>query len=354
MKQFLNPRNDWMFKQIFGSERNKDVLIGFLNAVFEGVHDPIEEVEFLSPHQNSAIGMFKESIVDITCTDTKNRKFIVEMQCYNDPHFLQRACVYSSRAYADQLIKQDKNDGSNEQGYEQAAEDNEQTIAEKQKAAKKAKELSYEQLKPVIFLAILSNYTLSNADEYISHNKILDIKTHVNHIKEFSYSFIELDHFNKSFEESQTVLDKWCYFFKNAQVINVEDLDEIKNDYPLISKAYDTLAFGNLTPEEFEEYWHSELDMNTAKSILWGAEQKGKAEGLAEGIEIGKAEGEAKGKAEGLAEGEYKKAREMALAMLEDGTSIEKVSLYTKLPVEEVQKLLKEPRGIPTRKKNWW
>ncbi|MDR0633272.1 MAG: Rpn family recombination-promoting nuclease/putative transposase, partial [Holosporales bacterium] len=44
-----------MFKQVFGKERNKDVLIGFLNAVFDGVHEPIEDVEILPSHQDPDI-----------------------------------------------------------------------------------------------------------------------------------------------------------------------------------------------------------------------------------------------------------------------------------------------------------
>ncbi|MDR1207833.1 MAG: Rpn family recombination-promoting nuclease/putative transposase, partial [Holosporales bacterium] len=36
MERLLNPRNDWMFKKTFGSMPNMDILIDFLNAVFEG------------------------------------------------------------------------------------------------------------------------------------------------------------------------------------------------------------------------------------------------------------------------------------------------------------------------------
>jgi predicted transposase YdaD len=69
------------------------------------------------------------------------------------------------------------------------------------------------------------------------------------------------------------------------------------------------------------------------------AERKGKAEGLAEGLAEGKAEGKAEGLAEGLAEGEAKGKRETAIAMLADGLSVEKISSYTGLSVEEVDAL---------------
>ena len=34
LAKFLNPKNDLAFKRIFGSERNKDILIHFLNDIF--------------------------------------------------------------------------------------------------------------------------------------------------------------------------------------------------------------------------------------------------------------------------------------------------------------------------------
>ena len=33
--KFLDPKNDYAFKRIFGTEKNKDILIDFINAVVE-------------------------------------------------------------------------------------------------------------------------------------------------------------------------------------------------------------------------------------------------------------------------------------------------------------------------------
>ncbi len=46
--QFLNPKTDFAFKKIFGSEESKDVLISFLNALLD-LSSPycIEDIEFL-------------------------------------------------------------------------------------------------------------------------------------------------------------------------------------------------------------------------------------------------------------------------------------------------------------------
>ena len=52
IKKYLNPQNDVAFKRIFGTEKNKDILIAMLNAVLKSqLHTPITQVSFLSPFQ---------------------------------------------------------------------------------------------------------------------------------------------------------------------------------------------------------------------------------------------------------------------------------------------------------------
>lgn len=31
--KFLDPKNDYLFKRLFGTEKNKDILIHFINSV---------------------------------------------------------------------------------------------------------------------------------------------------------------------------------------------------------------------------------------------------------------------------------------------------------------------------------
>ena len=33
--RYIDPMLDWSFKRLFGTEVNKDILIGFLNVVFQ-------------------------------------------------------------------------------------------------------------------------------------------------------------------------------------------------------------------------------------------------------------------------------------------------------------------------------
>jgi hypothetical protein len=66
LSKFLDPKNDVAFRKIFGSEKNKDILLHFINDMikFRG-SDPIIEVTFLTPIQDPEIISKKSSIVDI-------------------------------------------------------------------------------------------------------------------------------------------------------------------------------------------------------------------------------------------------------------------------------------------------
>ncbi|WP_038249399.1 PD-(D/E)XK nuclease family transposase, partial [Wolbachia endosymbiont of Glossina morsitans morsitans] len=49
LSKFLDPRNDLCFKKIFGTEKNKNILIHFLNDILGFTEiNAIQEVEFLS------------------------------------------------------------------------------------------------------------------------------------------------------------------------------------------------------------------------------------------------------------------------------------------------------------------
>lgn len=58
--ELLSPKVDFVFKRIFGAEENKDVLVNFLNAVFEDSGEQlVADVEILNPFLN------KEALSDL-------------------------------------------------------------------------------------------------------------------------------------------------------------------------------------------------------------------------------------------------------------------------------------------------
>jgi len=81
LSKFLDPKNDVAFRRIFGTEKNKDILIHFLNDIlsFTG-KNAIQDIEFLSTIQDPEIAAKKQSIVDVLCRDSTGVQWIIEMQ----------------------------------------------------------------------------------------------------------------------------------------------------------------------------------------------------------------------------------------------------------------------------------
>ena len=47
-ERYINPYTDFGFKKLFGTEMNKDLLISFLNALFNGTKQEITDVQYLN------------------------------------------------------------------------------------------------------------------------------------------------------------------------------------------------------------------------------------------------------------------------------------------------------------------
>ena len=88
LSKFLDPKNDVAFKKIFGTEKNKDILIHFLNDMITFKDSgKIVDVTFLKTNQDPEIAAKKTSLVDILCKDEKGSLYIVEMQVAKEKGF---------------------------------------------------------------------------------------------------------------------------------------------------------------------------------------------------------------------------------------------------------------------------
>src|SRR3990167_3267722 len=288
--KFLDPKNDFAFKKIFGTEKNKDILIHFLNDMLTFKEKyPIEDVTFLKTVQDPETAAKKTSIVDILCRDEKGNQYIVEMQVVKEKGFEKRAQYYAAKAYVSQMVEKGK----------------------------------YEDLKEVIFLAITDFIMFPKRKEYKSEHVILDIDTHDHHLRDFSFTFFELPKFHKSINELSNVVEKWLYFFKHAEETSEKDLYKIIGQDEIIERAY----------EELNRFSWNEAELNTYEQ-----EQKYEWDQIAimdqkydEGIE--------KGREEGREEGKYERNMEIAKSLLLQGVNIETIAKATTLSKEEISKL---------------
>src|SRR5436305_7430888 len=101
---FADPKTDFVFKRIFGSEVHKPLLIELLNALLElaGEHRLVD-LKYLSPEQHVPVEELKLSLVDVKCFDDRGRHYVVEMHVLNVEGFEKRVVYNTSKAYVTQL-----------------------------------------------------------------------------------------------------------------------------------------------------------------------------------------------------------------------------------------------------------
>ncbi|WP_250295043.1 Rpn family recombination-promoting nuclease/putative transposase [Wolbachia endosymbiont of Oedothorax gibbosus] len=296
LSKFLDPKNNFAFKRIFGTEKNKDILIHFLNDILDLTGEAeIKDVEFQNPIQNPKIAAKKESIVDVLCRDSKGVQTIIEMQVARTTGFEKRAQYYAAKAYSDQADIGDQ----------------------------------YEDLKEIIFIAITDFVLFSDEADYISDHIILNKFTHKHKLKDLRFIFIELPKFPKTKEDQlENIVEKWCYFFRYANKTSEEDLKKIVGSDEIIGRAYNELNQYSWTREERAIYDQAKKREDDNVSCL---KQK-----LHEGIEKGREEGIQIGHEKGRKEREF----EVAKNLLKAGVSIDIIAQTTGLTVNEVKDLI--------------
>jgi predicted transposase/invertase (TIGR01784 family) len=306
--KFLDPKNDFCFKKIFGSEKNKDILIHFLNDMLVFKENlPIQNVTFLKTIQEPEIAVQKTSIVDVLCKDERGNQYIVEIQVAKEKGFEKRAQYYAAKAYCSQAHA-----GG-----------------------------SYADLKEIIFLAIADFVVFPNKAAYKSDHIVLDKETCENDLKDFSFTFLELPKFNKTINNLETIIEKWAYFFKHAETTSEHDVQKIIEGDDIMERVYEELNRFSWNEEELLTYDQSEKYYNSYLATIEYGIEKGREEGREEGKKEGREEGKKEGREEGIEIGFEKSKLAIAQNMLKAGIDEKTISLVTGLSLEQIKAFFK-------------
>lgn len=103
--RFINPKTDFAFKKIFGSEESKDILISFLNALLYDGQPTIEDLLILDPYLAPRIRGIKSTYLDVKAKLNDCTTVIIEMQVLNVEAFEKRILYNAAKAYS--TISQD-------------------------------------------------------------------------------------------------------------------------------------------------------------------------------------------------------------------------------------------------------
>ena len=102
MRGLLDPKMDFVFKNIFGSEKHPNILISFLNATLKP-KDLITEVEIKNTDLNKGYIEDKFSRLDVKATTSNNEIINIEIQLKNEYNMIKRSLYYWSKLYSEQL-----------------------------------------------------------------------------------------------------------------------------------------------------------------------------------------------------------------------------------------------------------
>jgi len=244
MAQFINPFSDWGFKKIFGQEINKDLLIDFLNQVFEDEH-VIKDLQFLDKEQLGIDKNDRTVIYDVLCLTDTGKRIIVEMQNRSQDFFIDRSIFYVSRTISLQ----------GEKGGEW--------------------EYQFDAVYGVYFL----NFSMPELDGRFRTDAVLaDMKTHKRISDKLRFVFLQLPLFKEGVDECVTNFEKWIYVLTNMEL-----LDRMpwlaKNE--VFKKLAEIGDLSKLSREDREKYDTSIKHLRDTIAVYNSAERKGRAKGLA-------------------------------------------------------------------------
>ena len=299
MIQPLDISTDYIFKLVFGTEENKDVLISLLNAIFKG-HPEVKDLKLMNSEISKILKNNKTIRLDVRA-DIGNRNYVdIEIQVRNTGEIIDRGVQYLCNMMAENFKKH---------------------------LNKKLDSYAYPK---VIGIWILKE-NISDAIGPVNEmsfarlrNKYNDYKNVTDKIRMFT---IELKKFDPKTSDKRDLLYAWLKFLTNTA--DKETLKEKK-----IHKAYDTLMKVSADDEVREiSRLREETEYNRVSEQNTALKQ-GREEGLIEGEKIGIEKGRAAERAKAAAE-----KIEMARKMVADGLPVEVVSKYSGLSVDEIKAL---------------
>ncbi|WP_439243124.1 Rpn family recombination-promoting nuclease/putative transposase [Lonepinella sp. BR2474] len=290
--RYIDLTTAYGFKRVFGTDVNKDLLIDFLNELFQGK----KVIKDLTYNKNEQQGDTAEQglvIFDLTCTSEDDSQFIIEVQRSKQNYFKERTIYYGSKLISDQAPKGSVN------GWNYA-------------------------ITEVYVIAIMDGFHFSDSKEYLHDICLFNQKTGQKFYDRLAFIYIELLNFNKPETVLESDLDKWLFVLKN-----MARLDKLPTflKKPVFQKLFQIAEYSNLNKGEKQMY-----DVSLKRKWdEYAVREYWETEGMQKGIE--------KGIEKGIQKGIQETQRKNALNMLNLGLSLEIISKSVDLPIDEIKKL---------------
>ena len=253
---FINPKTDFAFKKIFGSEQSQDISVSFLNGILYGGEDVVQSVNILNPYQAPRIRGMKDTFLDVKATLSGGQTVIIEMQVLNVEGFEQRVLYNAAKASSTQL-----------------------DIGE-----------DYTLLNPVIAFTITDFEMFQDLDAVISRFVLREKHDLTDYsIDGLELVFVELPKFHQALNQVEGLTEQWIYFLQNAR--QLESAPASMKNVSAIQRAFTVANQSNPSREELEDLENREMFIHDQRNAIVKGTKQGLAEGLRQGLKQGRTEG---------------------------------------------------------------
>jgi predicted transposase/invertase (TIGR01784 family) len=287
-KSILSPKSDFVFKLVFGDQRNVDVLAAFLQAVLDIPPEDYDTLTIIDPNvKREALGD-KAGVLDVKLK-TKSGKIIdVEIQVDSYLPLRERIVYYVSKMVTEQIGKGQK----------------------------------YDVIKRVISVVITDFAVIDGSPGYHHTFRLYDARHNIELTDLVEIHTLELP--KLPMQQDGSELWSWLKLFDTQKE---EDLTMLAEQKPMLRKVVGILQ---------------ELSQDERARLLYEQQEKWRMDyesSMSNATRIGLQRGREEGRQEGLEEGLEKGRREMAKKMKADGLSVSMIATYTNLSAEEIETL---------------
>ena len=294
--KYINPYTDFGFKKLFGTPLNKDLLISFLNSLFDG-KEVVRDLTYLNGESLGNGYGDRRAIFDVYCENEQGETFIVEMQKAEQQFFKDRSVFYSTFPIQNQGKKGIWNF----------------------------------KLKGVYTIGILDFVFPDH--EYPQNSlrhevKLVDVDDKHVFYDKLTFLYLEMPKFTKKEDELETMFDKWLFVLHNLSRLMKRPAALQER---IFTRLFEQAEIARYTPEERQDYEDSLKVYRDMKNVLDTAELRG--------LEKGRKEGRREGRKEGIEQGTFEERRKNAKAMKALGLPLETIVKVTGMSADDIAKL---------------
>lgn len=229
-EQLANPLSDFVLLKLFGSLKNKEIILAFLN---EFLAQKIDEKILLV---NKILDVSKSDGVkiDILVTTATQNKLIVEIQKPIHNVFSGQIQYHATKAYCSFIEKN----------------------------------ANFSSTPNVWSISLCEFLAFKEHNDVISTYRLKNDNTNDAALKSTSYIFLEFPKFKKrNVTEVKSITEKWLMFFTNAPSMDFAQHLELCRDYPIMCEALSVLDMCSWNLVDRFAYYREEVKIISQKKF---------------------------------------------------------------------------------------